>query len=126
MFRKIFFLILILSFWTLKAQNPFIDVNKNDFFYNDLDYLYNAWVIKDTPDHKFNPNSLIKRDEYVATVVWVWCKECINPTIEDILKFSTDPFVDLTKENSYFYCIAKWKEEGIIQWYTLDASWKYT
>ncbi len=126
MFRKIFFLILILSFWTLKAQNPFIDVNKNDFFYNDLDYLYNAWVIKDTPDHKFNPNSLIKRDEYVATVVWVWCKECINPTIEDILKFSTDPFVDLTKENPYFYCIAKWKEEGIIQWYTLDASWKYT
>ncbi len=107
------------------AEIPFTDVSTKDYFYYDLDYLYNVWIIKNTSDNLFYPNSLIKRDEFVWIVIWVGCVDCINPTIEDILKYNTTPFVDILKTNPYYYCISKWKDSGIVEWYKLNNNWVY-
>lgn len=120
--------LLLLAFYSLwnASSLPFTDVAKSDNFYSNLEYLYNMWIIKDNPTHKFNPSWLIRRDEFVGIVVWVWCKDCINPRIEDIIKYTSIPFIDVEKNNPYFYCISSGKEDWIIKWYLLDSSSKYT
>ena len=110
---KVSLFLFLLSFSLLASASwlPFTDVNKSDNFYSNLEYLYNMWIIKDNLSHKFNPNWLIRRDEFVGIVVWVWCKDCISPSISDILKYTSLPFVDVEKSNPYFYCISSGKED---------------
>jgi len=125
---KVSLFLFLLSFSLLVSASwlPFTDVNKSDNFYSNLEYLYNMWIIKDNLSHKFNPNWLIRRDEFVGIVVWVWCKDCISPSISDILKYNNLPFVDVEKSNTFFYCISSGKEDWIIKWYLLDSKSKYT
>ncbi|EKE30329.1 MAG: hypothetical protein ACD_2C00005G0004 [uncultured bacterium (gcode 4)] len=132
--NKLFKKILLLVFLSLfiagaRAETvsfPFTDIKPNDELYKDLKTLYSNNVIKDSPDHLFRPDSLITRDEFLWIVIWVWCKDCINPTTEDFIKYDSSPFVDLSKFNPYYYCIASWKESKITQWYLLDSKWEYT
>ena len=118
----------LLCFSSVSAvkQVPFFDVKQSDELYWDLSLLYNNNVIKDTDDNLFKPDSLIPRDEFIWIVVWVWCKDCLNPTMEDYIKYSSKPFVDVEKDNSYFYCISHGKATWITQWYDITKTWKHT
>ncbi|EKE27381.1 MAG: hypothetical protein ACD_3C00216G0009 [uncultured bacterium (gcode 4)] len=130
-FKKILLIIFLSLFIAWASAEtivnfPFVDIKPSDELYKDLKTLYSNNVVKDTPDHQFHPDSLITRDEFLWIVVWVWCKDCINPTIDDFIKYDLSPFVDLSKFNPYYYCIANWKESSITQWYLLDSKWEYT
>lgn len=129
MFKKILiFLICLTTFNSLFANSelPFTDINNNDELYEDLLTLYKNNILKKTSDNKFHPDSPIQRDEFVGIVVWVGCKDCLNPLPEDILKYTLPPFPDVTKLNPYFYCISIAKDKWMTQGYILDNTWKHT
>jgi len=44
--------------------------------------------------------------------------------VTDILRYTNNPFVDILKQNKYFYCISYAKEKEIVRGYTLDAAGK--
>lgn len=125
MFRKLLFLFLIFfpSFATA-SELPFTDVSSKDFYYSDLKHMYDAGVIGDTVDHLFRPDGLLPRDEFVGIAVGVSCQNCLSPSIEDIIRYRTDPFIDILKTNRYFYCISYAQEKEIVRGYTLDATGK--
>jgi hypothetical protein len=103
---------------------PFTDVRKTDTYYNAVRELYTNQIISDDGSHLFRPTDLMARDFYVALSVAVGCKKCETPSPEDIIKYRVSPFVDLTKVNPYYYCIAYAKEENIAQGYTPDQTGK--
>lgn len=122
-------IILLFSFHTVFAETtklPFLDVKTDDELYSDLSTLYRNHVIKDTNDQMFHPDTLIPRDEFVAIVVGIWCRECINPSTEDFIKYDALPFLDISKLSPYFYCVSIWKDDWITQWYLLNDKWEYT
>lgn len=124
-FAFFFFIITSSAFWATD-NFPFRDVQKSDEIYSDLYYLYNNNVIKDTYDHMFRPDMLIPRNEFVWIVIWVWCKDCLNPTASEIIKFTISPFLDVSKLDPYYYCISYWKQEWVTQWYLLWSNGTYT
>lgn len=126
-FLLIFILFIsINNVYAVDTNFPFVDVKPQDELYKDLSTLYNNHVIKVPEDKLFHPDSLIPRDEFVWIVVWIWCRECINPSSEDFIKYNTLPFLDVEITNPYFYCISAWKEDWIIQWYLLNDKQEYT
>jgi hypothetical protein len=62
------------------------------------------------------------RDFFVSLAVGIGCKECITPSVDDIIRYNISPFVDLTKVNPYYYCIAYAKEYNIAQGYIPDTT----
>lgn len=102
------------------AEIPFTDVKPTDSYYNAVRELYQNHIISDDGSHLFRPKDLMARDFYVALAVTIGCKECETPSYEDIIKYRVSPFVDLSKINQYYYCIAYAKEAWITQGYTPD------
>ncbi len=123
------FFLLILSFFigilSVSARElPFTDVKKTDIFYDAVGTLYQKWILSDTPDHLFRPNDLMTRDFYVFMAVGIWCKQCEIPSTADIIRYQNSPFVDLTKINPYYYCVAYAEDIGMTQWYPPDTTGK--
>jgi hypothetical protein len=108
----------------MAAELPFTDVPAGASYYTDLSQIYNVGIIADTPDHLFHPDGLLPRDEFVGTVVGVSCQKCINPSVEDIIHYNTNPFIDILKKNQYFYCISYAKEKEIVRGYVMDNTGK--
>lgn len=106
------------------ANIPFTDVQPNDSYYKAVVTLFENWVISDDGTHLFHPNEAMSRDFYVALSVAVGCKKCETPSMEDVMRYQNPPFVDLTKENPRYYCIAYAKEANITQGYIPDATGK--
>jgi S-layer homology domain len=79
-------------------------------------------VISDNGDHLFRPNDPMTRDFYVSLAVGVGCKKCETPSASDIMRYQNSPFVDLSKMNPYYYCIAYAADEGITQGYPINTS----
>lgn len=94
---------------------PFVDVFPTDSYYPDLVNLYQRGVIADSSDRRFNPDSLMNRDDFVSIVVGVGCKNCLMPTFDDILKYTKPPFVDFQRTNRNFYCVSYAREQGIVE-----------
>lgn len=121
---------LILSIFTKSVfaeniENVFSDIDKNYIYYNELQSLYDKWMIFPDSNNKFNPNSLIKRDDFVWITMEVNCIKCIQPAtpVELITKYSNIlPFFDVFQENKNFYCISEWKNNWFTLWY--DKSYK--
>lgn len=125
MFKNIFFFFLILAPSFVGASElPFTDVSPGVSYYADLKHMYDAGVIGDTTDHLFRPDGLLPRDEFVAITVGVSCQKCISPSIDDIIRYNQNPFVDILKKNQYFYCISYAKEKEIVRGYILDQTGK--
>lgn len=125
MFKKIFLSLLILSpSFVTATELPFTDVPTGASYYADLKHMYDAGVIGDTADNLFHPDGLLPRDEFVGIIVGVSCRKCIYPTPEDVMHYIQDPFVDILKQNKYFYCISYAKEKEIVRGYVLDATGK--
>jgi hypothetical protein len=103
------------------AGLPFTDVSPTDDYYADLVSLYERGVIPDTPNKRFDPLSLINRDDFVSIVVGVGCKKCLTPTFDDIIKYNVLPFMDFKRDNPNFYCVSYAKEQGIVEGYVVGA-----
>lgn len=119
-----FFLIFGMYFWTFaseKVEDVFIDIKKDYIYYNELQNLYDKWVISPDLEKKFNPNKLLSRDEFIGIAMEVWCTKCIQPYVspEYILKYSNQKtFYDVTHRNDYAYCIADAYSKDVVKWYS--------
>lgn len=127
--KKIIFLIsLLFLFFNFKAfsydkvEDVFLDINKDYKYLNELQSLYDYWMISPDKEWKFLPNKLITRDEFVWIVMEVSCKNCIKPNtaLEYILNYTwQETFFDLNEWNQFFYCIAEAKDKDVVKWYDL-------
>lgn len=121
--KVLVFLLLSLFFKSTSAENVenvFHDINKDYIYYNELQNLYDKWMIFPDSDGKFNANSLIKRDDFVWITMEVNCMKCIQPNtpLDLITKYSwLTPFFDVVQTNKNFYCISEWKENWFAVWY---------
>lgn len=106
------------------AAAPFTDVKPEDAFYTAVSELYDARIISDDGSGLFRPNEPMNRDFYVSLATMIGCKECLTPSYEDIARYHTSPFEDLSKENPYYYCIAYAQDEDITQGYIVDTTGK--
>jgi len=139
MIKKIFiFLILIISqfiLWnsvfsaSIPVEKVFIDIDKNYKFYNELQTLYDRWMIFPDTNWRFNPKKLLNRDEFVWISMEVTCKRCISPNTDfRLLKehSKTQTFFDVSKDNKNFYCIAESDRLWYVKWYDewYKCEWK--
>ena len=139
MIKKIFiFLLLIISqfiLWnsvfsaSIPVEKVFLDIDKNYKFYNELQTLYDRWMIYPDANWKFNPKKLLNRDEFVWISMEVTCKRCISPNTDfRLLKehSKTQTFFDVSKNNKNFYCIAESDKLWYVKWYDewYKCEWK--
>ncbi|MBX9809205.1 S-layer homology domain-containing protein, partial [Candidatus Gracilibacteria bacterium] len=103
---------------TFAGDIPFTDIKTSDPYYYPLRDLFEGGIITDNGDHLFRPNDLMSRDFFVSLAVEIGCHECETPNIDDIIKYHISPFIDLTKSNNYYYCIAYAADNKITQGYT--------
>ncbi len=123
--RRILFFIfslLTISSSVFGADLPFTDVAKTVPYYESLKNIYEQGIITAEPDSLFHPDELMNRDLFVSLAVGVGCYRCINPSVEDIIKYRENPFIDIIKSNRYFYCISYAKAENITNGYVPDSS----
>jgi PKD domain/S-layer homology domain len=106
----------IVSAWPI----PFTDIRTIDPYYQAVVDLYDGGVLSDDGSGLFRPASLMDRDFYVSLAVGVGCRKCETPQAEDITKYRSSPFPDLTKSNPYYYCVAYAADIGITQGYPID------
>jgi len=116
------------------VENIFTDVNKNYKYYNELQTLYNKWIILPDKNWKLNPYDLLNRDEFIWITSEISCKKCIQPNTDTVFlnKYTKKPFFDISKSNKYFYCISDAKSNNFIKWYDINyictdktfGSWK--
>lgn len=122
------FLSIIFQFWFLNVnaasipiEEVFSDIDTDYQYYNQLQYMFDNWVISPDKDWKFNPKQLLNRDEFVWIVMKVSCEECISPEVsyDLIQKYweQDELFYDVNKNNKYFYCIASAKDSWYVKWY---------
>ena len=103
---------------------PFTDVPTSDPAYNAIKNLFDQGIISDDGSHLFHGNDPINRDHFVALSVSVSCKKCLTPSSEDIIQYQFSPFIDLKKQNEYYYCIAYASDKKIVQGYMPDQTGK--
>ena len=111
---------LAISVGSVFASMPFTDVKENSSYYEAVKDLYNARIISDDGSGLFHPNLPMNRDFFVSLAVQIGCKECLTPTTEDLIKYHKSPFIDLSKTNPFYYCIAHAETERITYGYILD------
>ena len=123
MFKKIFlFFVLWLFSLNVSAENVedvFVDVDKNYPYLKELQALYDKWIILPDNEGKFQANSLLNRDEFVAISMHTMCRECIMPFTDSDLIFSyagTKPFFDVNEQSKYFYCVADASKNNFVAW----------
>lgn len=95
-----------------------------DSDYSAVKNLFDAGIISDDGSHLFHPEKPINRDAFVGLSMSVSCEKCLTPSIDDIIKYQTSPFIDLTKQDPYYYCISSAGTKNIIQGYMPDATGK--
>ena len=108
-----------ISHWA-NVEDVFSDISKDYIYYNELQTLYDKWMISSDSSWKFNPQRLLNRDEFVWISMEVTCKKCISPSTDFwlIQEYSTAlTFYDVAKTNKYFYCIAEADDKWYVKWY---------
>lgn len=116
----IIWFLFISNSYALSVSDVFVDIDENYEYINELQYLYDNWVIKDSPDWYFSPDSLIRRSDFVWVVSEVSCKKCIQPSPSPdlVTKYKDEvPFYDLSKNDKNFYCVAYSKDTWIVYGY---------
>lgn len=124
--KYILLVICLLSFKSIfsayiPVENIFSDISKDYKYYDELQELYNKQAIHPDNYWKFNPYSLLNRDEFVGITMEVSCKKCTKPSASiDIINEYDNvyPFYDVTSSNSYSYCIALANDKKYIDSYT--------
>lgn len=105
---------------SIPVENIFSDISKDYKYYNELQTLYDKWMIFPDNEWKFNPQKLLNRDEFVWIMMEVSCKKCISPnaSYDFISKYQTEKlYFDISNNNKYFYCVAWAKDLWYVKWY---------
>ena len=107
---------------SIPVENIFSDINSDYKYLDELQTLYDKWMILPGSDWKFNPYQLLTREEFVWITMEVSCKKCIKPNVSYLFieKYQTKPFYDVWLDNKYFYCIAYAEDNNYINWYDLS------
>lgn len=125
MFKKIltfFALYFSLVSWVF-ANTPvsevFSDIDLDYKYYDELQALYDRWMISENQEWTFDPKKLLTREEFVSISLESSCKKCIKPytDLSYIQTYIDRPFFDVDQNNKYFYCIAYAKDNNFVQWY---------
>jgi len=135
-FIKIFFILFfILFYWFVKGsdiqvKDIFNDIDSNYKYYNELQTLYDRWMIFPSEDWWFHPDNFLTRAEFVWIAEEVSCKKCIQPNTDMtfINKYKIPPFFDVLNKNKYFYCISDAKANDYVSGYDLSYKcddWTY-
>ena len=109
-----------LSADSIPVESIFSDIDENYKYLEELQTLYDYWMIKPDINRKFNPLSLLNRDEFVWILMEVSCEDCIQPnTALDLIKEYEDkqPFFDVNKNNKYYYCVSDANEQWFVKGY---------
>lgn len=123
LFRLIvLFVLAFMPAFTVFWESPFSDVRSTDSFYESVNDLYDSRMISDDGSWLFRPNEPMNRDFFVSIITMMGCKECLTPSDDDMVKYSHSPFVDVSKNNQYYYCIAHAHEKNIVQGYLPDVN----
>lgn len=138
--KIIFFVFFFSIFGLSKANNipveiAFKDIDKNYKYYNELQTLYDRWIIFPDENENFNAKKNLTRDEFVWIISEISCSECIKPNVDfQLTKNYSDKniFFDLKNNNKFFYCIAdsveKWRvtgyQEGTVCQNWISKSWE--
>lgn len=127
-FIKYLFFILFISTYNfvfsanIPVENLFSDIEKDYKYYDQLQDLSNRQALYPDSDWKFNPYSLLSRDEFVWITLEVSCKKCTKPntSIDIISKYSKSfPYFDVTSSNNFSYCVALSADKNYIDSYTV-------
>lgn len=106
---------------SIPVEKIFSDIDSNYKYYNELQYLYDKWMIFPDESWRFNPNKLLDRDEFVWIMMEVSCEKCISPnTPYNLINKYWDKdslFFDVNKNNKYFYCISEAEKSWYVKWY---------
>ena len=119
-FLATFFIWSNVSADSLKVENIFVDINSDYKYLNELQTLYDKWIITPDSEWKFNPKKLLTRAEFVWILMEVTCKDCIQPyTSNDLITKYKDSqvFYDIKKNNKYFYCVEEANYSWFVKWY---------
>jgi hypothetical protein len=123
-------IISILSLFSLgtvfAGEMPYTDVPASAPYASAVQELYDSRIITDDGSRLFRPTDLMARDFFVSLAVGIGCRQCITPSVDDVIRYQVSPFVDLPQMNQYYYCIAYAKEYNIAQGYILDQTGKST
>jgi len=115
---------------SIPVEQVFSDIKKDYKYYNELQDLYNKWMIFPDSNWKFNPNKLLTRDEFVWIAVETSCTKCISPNtdLKLLQRYKTNPFFDVQNTNKYTYCISYAKQNSFVAWYDINhkcLDWTY-
>jgi hypothetical protein len=106
---------------SIPVENIFSDIDVDYKYYNELQYLYDKWMIFPDENWRFNPNKLLDRDEFFWIMMEVSCEKCISPNTSYSLinKYGDKDslFFDVNKNNKYFYCISEAENSWYVKWY---------
>lgn len=103
-----------------KVQDVFWDISNDYKYLQELQSLYDKWMISPDENWNFSPNALLTRWEFTWIAMQSICRQCISPNTPEELttKYSwTQPFFDVLNNNKYFYCIADAKDNNYVVWY---------
>lgn len=130
MFKKFILTLFILLFsllslnsviaFSVPVENVFSDIDADYKYKNELQTLYDKWMISPDIEWKFNPRELLRRDEFVWILMETTCNNCIQPnTFIDLINTYENKsiFYDINKTNKYFYCIASASEVWFVSGY---------
>ncbi len=129
----VFLSIVVFSFVkaaSIPVENVFSDITPDYKYYNELQTLYDKWMIFPDSNWKFSPNDFLSRAEFVWVTSEVSCKKCIQPNTDIFFvnKYKFPPFFDVLQKNKYFYCIADAKANNYVAWYDVNYKcndWTY-
>ena len=123
----IFLISIFCLFWfnnisadSIPVEDIFSDINEDYKYLDELQALYNNWMIKPDVNWRFNPLELLNRDEFVWILMEVSCEDCIQPnTSLDLIKEyeNKQSFFDVNKINKYYYCVEDASEQWFVKGY---------
>lgn len=127
--KKLLFLFIYIIFslftvhYSLASNVPvetvFSDISKDYKYYDELQTLYDMWMMYPDKNGEFSPKKLLNRDEFIGIALESSCKKCIKPNtaLEYLQKYVDNPFFDVPNNNKYFYCISESKDSNFVQGY---------
>lgn len=107
------------------VENIFSDIDSNYIYRDELQSLFDRGTIVADASWRFNPNSLLNRDEFVGISMEVICERCIQPhTQYEFIEeyFNEDVYFDIDNSNPYFYCVAEADKQNYVRWYDIWQS----
>ncbi|MCH8518985.1 S-layer homology domain-containing protein, partial [Candidatus Gracilibacteria bacterium] len=108
-----------------RVQDVFVDIDSNYPYLQELQQLYDRGMIVVDNTRRFNPNSLLDRDEFVGITMEVICEKCIQPQtqISFLQKYAnSQAYFDVDKTNPYFYCIEEADDKDYVRGYGIGVT----